>query len=90
MMRSEAKEKEVRRTEHFSAAELRRGRGGGDGRVGGVPWGAFVVSLKLTLELARGTISLKNHLFICFSLRKILPFHKHGGVNDNRVQKHNF
>ena len=69
-MRSEAKEKEVRRTEHFSAAELRRGRGGG----GGFPWGAFVVSLKLTLELARGTISLTNHLFICFSLRKIIAF----------------
>ena len=67
-MRSEAKEKEVRRTEHFSAAELRRGGGVG------VPWGAFVVSLKLTLELARGTISLTNHLFICFSLRKIIAF----------------
>ena len=46
---------------------------GGEGG-GGVPWGAFVVSLKLTLELARGTISLTNHLFICFSLRKILLF----------------
>ena len=41
-----SKEKEVRRTEHFSAAELRRGGGGA------FPRGAFVVSLKLTLEVA--------------------------------------
>ena len=46
----------------------------GAGRGEGVPRGAFVVSLKLTLELARGTISLKNHLFICFSSEKYCHF----------------
>ena len=53
-----SKEKEVRRTEHFSAAELRRVEGG----VGAVPRGAFVVSLKLTLEVPGETISLRNFL----------------------------
>ena len=52
-----SKEKEVRRTEHFSAAELRR-----VGGVGAVPRGAFVVSLKLTLEVPGETISLRNFL----------------------------
>ena len=86
-VRSKGKGGQADRTFLSCGAEEGERGGGWEGR--GVPWGAFVVSLKLTLELARGTISLKNHLFICFSLRKILPFHKHGGVNDNRVQKHN-
>ena len=51
-----SKEKEVRRTEHFSAAEFRRVGWGA------VPRGAFVVSLKLTLEVPGETISLRNFL----------------------------
>ena len=74
-VRSKGKGGQADRT--FLSCGAEEGERGGDGRGGvarGVPWGAFVVSLKLTLELARGTISLTNHLFICFSLRKILPF----------------
>ena len=59
LVRSEARK---RRSGGQNISQLRSSGGWGGGGVGAVPRGAFVVSLKLTLEVPGETISLRNFL----------------------------